>query len=317
MKVDNEQTSAAFDRRSVEQPGAWLAAELSGADPLSFQVNGFMAVQAIATQEDVALIRAALERLFARQAGRSEGMLFDMAGPDDDRTQARLPQLLDPRNYAPELLKTDFFDNSQRLARTLLGPKARFVADHALRKPPHTGAETPWHQDDAFRPGDWEYREVSIWLPLQPVDLHNGCMAFIPGSGKWEVLPHRPLSGDARIHALECYSGFDPSRAVACPLPAGGCTVHTNRTLHWAGPNCSDAPRLAYVLVFGLPARRTSAAPVYPWLQGRNEPRLHRRREWMRSGGYLVHLARRLRQMPQLGVRETGRRVLEKLGARR
>jgi len=314
----DELASDALDDRLTALSGTWSVAHLTDADPQVFRRNGFMAVQSIAPPDDVARIRTILERLFAARTGYGEGMLFDLVGPDDDPARAGLPQLLDPRNYAPELMKTAFFRNSQQLARILLGPKARFVADHALCKPPHTGAETPWHQDDSFRPGDWIYREISIWMPLQPVGSHNGCMAFIPSSGDWDVLPHRPLSGDGRIHALECYSGFDPGRAVACPLPAGGCTVHTNRTLHWAGPNRSAAARFAYVLVFGVPARKAAAAvPPYPWLQNRKERRLDRRRQWMQSGGYLVHLARRLRQLPQLGMRETGRRALEKLASHR
>ena len=283
----------------------------------AYPVNGFMTLPRITSDEDVSFIRATLMRLFAHQVGHTEGMLFDFAGIDEADGRARLPQLLDPRNFAPELVKTEFFRNAEELARRLLGPKARFVADHALLKPARDGAETPWHQDDAFRPGDVDCTEISIWMPLQPVNDENGCLGFIPGSHKWDVLPHRWLSGDGRIHALECHTGFDPGRVVLCPLPAGGCTVHTNRTLHWAGPNRSNAPRLAYVLVFGLPLQRATPPRDHYWLVNKKEPRYERRRQWMRRGGYLVHAFRRISQIPQVGWRETVMRALLKARRRR
>ena len=282
----------------------------------AFPVNGFMALPQITSEDDLSFIRATLMRLFAQQAGRTEGLLFDFAGTDEEGGPAGLPQLLDPRNFAPELVKTEFFHNAEQLAKRLLGPRARFVADHAMLKPARDGAETPWHQDDAFRPGDVDCTEVSIWMPLQPVNEENGCLAFIPGSHKWDVLPHRWLSGDGRIHALECHTGFDPARMVLCPLPAGGCTVHTNRTLHWAGPNSSGAPRLAYVLVFGLPLQKAAQPRDHYWLANKKEPREERRQRWMRRGGYVVHVCRRISQIPQIGWREVSMRAFMKITRR-
>lgn len=288
----------------------------AGYGEAGFPANGFLALPQITSQKDVNFIRVTLLRLFARQVGRAEGMMFDFAGTDEEGGPARLPQILEPRNFAPELVKTEFFRNAEQLAKRLLGPKARFVADHALLKPARDGAETPWHQDDAYLPGDVDRARVSIWMPLQPVNEENGCLGYIPGSHKWDVLPHRWVSGDGRITALECHTGFDAADAVMCPLPEGGCTAHTNLTLHWAGPNHSDAPRLAYVLVFGLPLQKAAQPRNHYWLANKNEPRIERRRRWMRQGGYLVHAYRRISQLPQLGWREMAMRALMKITRR-
>jgi ectoine hydroxylase-related dioxygenase (phytanoyl-CoA dioxygenase family) len=37
---------------------------------------------------------------------------------------------------------------------------------------------------------------------------------------------------------------------VVCPVPAGGFTVHTQRTLHSSGPNTTDTDRLAWVIKY-------------------------------------------------------------------
>ena len=40
----------------------------------------------------------------------------------------------------------------------------------------------------------------------------------------------------------------DTSRAESHPVGAGGCTVHTGRTLHYTGPNTTDKARRAYII---------------------------------------------------------------------
>jgi hypothetical protein len=278
-----------------------------------FEIQGFLSFDRITSQSDVTFIHRILEDLFARRRGFEEGALFDFAGAHDEDGIFALPQLLDPRSFAPALMNSEFVRNATDIARALLGPDARFAADHALVKPAIMGSATPWHQDEAFHSPDQYRKEISIWLPLQPVDRLNGCMSFIAGSHRGAILPHRSLAGDARIHALECYSGFDPESAIHCAVPAGGCTVHTSRTLHAAGPNKSAFPRFAYVLVFHGPAISVRFPEERPWLIGKTEPRLTRRRQWMRQGGVFVHSWRRMTQLKSIGFRETVTRLIRKL----
>jgi ectoine hydroxylase-related dioxygenase (phytanoyl-CoA dioxygenase family) len=154
------------------------------------------------------------------------------------------------------------------------------------------GAATPWHQDEAFQDPANEYHELSFWLALQPTDRSNSCMEFIPQSHHRPVLPHWFPGDDPRVHALECVSGFDPAEAVPCALPAGGCTIHTQRTLHYAGPNASANPRLAYVLIFDLVPTPATEARVFPWREAHRTARAQREQAWRRRGGILVHLWR-------------------------
>ena len=43
----------------------------------------------------------------------------------------------------------------------------------------------------------------AIWIPLQAATLENGCMQFVPGTHRQEVLPHHLIGNDPRIIALE------------------------------------------------------------------------------------------------------------------
>lgn len=229
--------------------------------------------------------------------------MFDAMGVDDGSTPARFPQILHPRNFAPELIDTPWFRTAHAIAEQLLGPGVRFKADISLMKPARIGEATPWHQDEAFQDPSMEYNEISFWLALQPVDENNSCMAYIPGSHKGPVLPHGFPGGDARIHALECVSGFDAKDAVLCPLPAGGCVIHNQRVVHGAPPNIADRDRLAYVLIFDtvpVPARQPRN---FPWRAHHRTARAERELAWRRQGGLLVHLWRQRTRVRLTDVR--------------
>ncbi|MBV9467994.1 MAG: hypothetical protein JOZ57_01965, partial [Abitibacteriaceae bacterium] len=53
-----------------------------------FHTNGFLAVPAISTPEEIALMREAYDRIFAERAGREEGNQFDLAGTDEEGREA-------------------------------------------------------------------------------------------------------------------------------------------------------------------------------------------------------------------------------------
>ncbi|MBN8903722.1 MAG: phytanoyl-CoA dioxygenase family protein [Rhodospirillales bacterium] len=258
----------------------------------TFQRDGFLAFDPKIPAAEIESIRQMLMTLHESDTGFAEGALFDAIGVDDGQQPRRFPQILHPRAFAPGLLQTSFYRNAEAVARQILGEHVRFKADISLLKPARIGAATPWHQDEAFQDPANEYHELSFWLALQPTDRSNSCMEFIPGSHNWPVLPHGFPDGDPRVHALECSTGFDPAEAVPCALPTGGCTIHTQRTMHYAGPNTSERPRLAYVLIFDLLPTPAKAPRSFPWREQHRTARAEREQAWRRRGGLLVHMWR-------------------------
>ncbi|SDR87672.1 phytanoyl-CoA dioxygenase family protein [Actinopolymorpha singaporensis] len=234
-----------------------------------YHEQGFLALESFISADEVLRMRAIYDRLFAERAGRSAGDQFDLAGADEEGGEARLPQILKPSQYAPELLRSETVARVRAVLAALLGPTATMGGDHAINKPPRHGAETPWHQDEAYWDPAYTYRSLSIWIPLQEATVDNGCMQFIPGSHRGEVLPHRQIGGDSRVHGLEVVPGtIDVSAAVACPLPPGGAAIHTNRTVHYASANHSDDHRRAYIVGGGTPREPVVVPREYPWRAG-------------------------------------------------
>lgn len=226
--------------------------------------EGYLAINAITTPEEVAWLREIYDRLFTQRAGRDEGNQFDLAGTDEDSAAANLPQILRPDKYAPELARSLCRVNALAIAKQLLGATAEYHGEHAILKPALHGAETPWHQDEAYWDPNLEYNEISVWIPLQDANLENGCMHFIPRSHTLEVMPHHPINYDPRIHGLEI-DQIDATEAVACPLPPGGATFHGPRMLHYTPPNRSAMPRRAYILGFGTVAQKRAAPRDFYW----------------------------------------------------
>jgi len=268
-----------------------------------FHEDGFLAFDTGLPSADLATLRATLTTLHQEKVGFEEGALFDAIGADDGSTPARFPQILHPRSFAAELIGNSFYRMARGMAEQILGGSVRFKADISLMKPAHIGGPTPWHQDEAFQDPSSDYSEISFWLALQPVDEANSCMAYVPGSHKGPVLPHGFPGGDPRIHALECVSGFDPRDAVSCPLAAGGCVIHSQRTVHGAGPNVSDRDRMAYVLIFDLVPVPARVPRTFPWRAEHRPARAQRELDWRRHGGLLVHLWRQRSRMRVTSVR--------------
>ena len=238
-----------------------------------FHEQGYLKLDQLVEHDEIAWVREVYDRLFEERAGWERGEQFDLAGSDDPSAKPRLPQLMNPARYAPELQNAGFRHAAFEIARQLLGPNTDRGDEHAIRKPGDDGAETPWHQDESYWDPAFAYEALSIWIPLQEATRANGCMQFIPGSHLGgEILPHHSIGHDVRIHGLET-DGVDPRLAVACPLPPGGCTIHHCRTLHYTSANRSGQPRRAYILTFRSPPVKLDVPRDFPWLTARRAAR--------------------------------------------
>ncbi len=246
---------------------------LDAAQIAAFKEQGYLAIDSIATPDEVERMRDAYDRLFDAQIGREKGDHFDLAGVDEEDRPAKLQQMLGPSLYAPEFNSFECRETALAAARQILGKSAEPQGEHAIMKPAGFGAATPWHQDESYWDPKLEYHSLSVWVPLQEATLENGCMQFIPGSHQLGVLPHRPINNDRRIHGLEVETQVETARAVACPIPAGGATFHFSRTLHYAGENLTDKPRRAYIMVFGLPRKPFPGERSFSWLKDRETAR--------------------------------------------
>jgi len=180
---------------------------------------------------------------------------YELGSAKDRSGPAVIPQIIAPEKLKPELKETEYYRNARAISEQLLGRDCLFQGGHAIYKPPHNNKEVPWHQDVAY----WEEAtttfSANFWMPLLDCSVESGCMQFVPRSHLGDLRPHHPVGNDPKMHTLMT-DEVDTSKAVACPLKAGGATIHGLKTLHYTGPNVTPNPRPAYILTFGYEWRK-------------------------------------------------------------
>lgn len=231
-----------------------------------FNENGYLVVERLTTDEEIAWIRQIFEFIFAPENRGAAGAPVDRSGALEPGQESLLSQAFFPEIQFPELLNTAHLRNARRYAAALLGVDAEALSSwgHMIYKPPG-GRAAPWHQDHAYWQPEFDYHALGVWLPMHDVTVDMGAMQFVPGSHKRGLKRHRHHD-EPQHNLLEVDEPFEESKAVACPLKAGGATFHHSETLHYTASNTTDRPRLAYPVEFQLDPVRRAEPEVMPWV---------------------------------------------------
>jgi len=226
-----------------------------------FKDNGYLAVDRITTDEELVWLTAIYEHIF-----EGPGPLDRSGIQADPTTRGKITQFFNPEMRFPQLLETNYVRNAKLYAAAFLAEDVANLTmwGHMIRKAPG-GREVPPHQDIAFWPPDYDYRNVNVWLPLHDCDVDMGAMQFRPGSHANGCLPHHHYDHPSQ-NLLVLDNPNALAEPVACPMTRGGCTFHDPSTVHQTNVNATDRPRLAFpITVQTLPERRTTPRPT-PWL---------------------------------------------------
>lgn len=230
------------------------AAEATSLDPVELEAwkrDGFLIFDSFIDADTLGQLRRAYDDVI------SGTVSVDHDGYLGDLTR----QVMNPHTAHPAFDDNGALERAFAIARELFGcADVHRSYDFMLYKPPGHAHATPWHQDFAysqlpFAPagGPIDGDLAQFWIPLDDVDVENGCMQFVPGEHTQPLLEHRVVSGDPahedRLLALvDPDEQIDLERAVVAQIPAGGATVHAYGTPHYTGPNVSaDRPRRAYI----------------------------------------------------------------------
>lgn len=89
-----------------------------------------------------------------------------------------------------------------------------------------------------------------LWIGLDDATVENGCLEYVPGSHRWELLPITGLAGDmdAIRSVLDDAKWEALQRPVCVELAAGEASFHHALLVHGSRHNRSRRPRRAVVL---------------------------------------------------------------------
>src|SRR5260221_2399703 len=243
IRLDSVQQRSNSLSFAAEQRGGRHA--VSGLDVTraseSLRDDGFAVVRGQFSLAELHAAQLLLDDLFknfkalASRPGR-RCFAHDIAISRGDERKLDQPEVLYPASFDPRLLETAVFRSCASFARSLSGSVSRSF-DHAIVKNPHNESVTPWHQDAALSyvkpwPRPLQMDRLHFWVPMQDATQENGCMEFIAGSHKQLLLEHMPMKSVENENVLMTTPPPE-GRRVACPVAAGGFTIHTPRTLHF------------------------------------------------------------------------------------
>src|SRR6266404_5433224 len=134
-------------------------------------------------------------------------------------------------------------------ASQLLGGAVRFWHDQLFCKPAHHGGVVAWHQDYSYWTRTQPMAHLSCWIGLDDSTRDNGCVHYVPGSHRWNLLPVTGLADD--MNAIKSVLTNDQKaqfKPVAIELKAGECSFHHPLMVHGSFENRSDAARRGAVI---------------------------------------------------------------------
>ena len=149
-------------------------------------------------------------------------------------------------------------------ASQLLDGGVRFWHDQLFCKPARHGGVVAWHQDYSYWTRTKPMAHLTCWIALDDATRDNGCLQYVPGSHRWELLPITGLAGD--MDAIQTVLSEEQKREfrpVAVELKQGYASFHHPLMVHGSYANSTDRPRRATVInAFCDGTRSASNAPL-------------------------------------------------------
>lgn len=134
-------------------------------------------------------------------------------------------------------------------ATQLLDGPVRFWHDQIFYKPAQHGGVVAWHQDYSYWTRTKPMAHLSCWIGLDDSTVENGCLHYVPGSHRWDLLPITGLADD--MDSIQSVLSDEQKREfkpVAIELKKGEASFHHPLMVHGSYENRTSNPRRAVVL---------------------------------------------------------------------
>jgi non-haem Fe2+, alpha-ketoglutarate-dependent halogenase len=145
----------------------------------------------------------------------------------------------------------------------VLGPDIMVWGSSLFVKEARDPAFVTWHQDSTY----WGLSKpdvVTAWIALSPATRESGCMKMMPGTHKWEQIPHRDTLSEENLltRGQEIEVEVDEDEARLCELAPGEISLHNIRTVHASEPNRSGDRRIGVAIRYIAPHVEQINAPT-------------------------------------------------------
>lgn len=227
----------------------WDKYRLSQEQIDSYHENGFLAGVRILDDQQIEILRNEVSELFNPKHDGSEYWYEYHSNESADPNKV-LFHALGAWRIQPGLHDILWHPAFTMAVSQLLGGIVRFWHDQLFCKPAKHGGVVAWHQDYSYWTRTKPLQHITCWIGLDPATVANGCVHYIPGSHRWDLLPITGLAGnmDAIREVLNDEQWEQFQKPVPVELKAGESIFHHGLTIHGSFANTTDIPRRAVVL---------------------------------------------------------------------
>lgn len=232
-----------------DTPEQWNAYRLSDEQVRFYDEQGYLPGIQILSDDQVERLREELSQFFDPQHSGHE-LWYEYHRNESTDPDAVLFHALGAWRIKPafhDLLWNPAFTVP---ASQLLGGAVRFWHDQLFCKPSKHGGVVAWHQDYSYWTRTQPMAHLTCWIALDDSTAENGCVQYVPGSHRWDLLPITGLAGemDAIRQVLNDEQWERFQQPVAAELKKGQGVFHHPLMIHGSFANRTDRPRRATVI---------------------------------------------------------------------
>lgn len=213
-----------------------------------YDENGYLAGVKLLDQKQIETLRGELDDLM-KPAQAANPLFYEYHHNESAEKNKTLFHALGAWRVAHGFHDLLWHPRFVTCAAQLLGGAVRFWHDQLFVKPARAGGVVAWHQDYSYWTRTKPIAHLTCWIGLDDSTRENGCVHYVPGSHRWNLLPRGELANDMNA-VLEILTAgqrraFQP---VAVELKAGEASFHHPLMLHGSYENSSEKPRRAVVV---------------------------------------------------------------------
>ena len=213
-----------------------------------YQANGYLAGVRLLRDDQVEVLRAELTKL-SEPAQANNPLFYEIHLNEATDPGKTLFHALGAWRVSPAFHDLLWNPSFLVAASQLLDGGVRFWHDQIFYKPAHHGGVVAWHQDYSYWTRTTPMAHLSCWIGLDDSTRENGCVHYVPGSHRWNLLPITGLANDMnsieKVLTDEQKRQFKP---VAIKLKKGEASFHHPLMVHGSFENSTDLPRRATVI---------------------------------------------------------------------
>lgn len=145
---------------------------------------------------------------------------------------------------------------------SVLGPNLLVWSCELFIKEAGSEKIVSWHQDMTYWGMGGSDKQATAWIAITNVSEEAGCMRFVPGSHKQQLVPHIDKFSEDNLlsRGQEVAVDVDEDDAVLDDLAPGEMSIHHGRIFHASGPNLSSDRRIGVAIRYVAPDLERSAS---------------------------------------------------------